>query len=189
VSLSISILLTTQVFWGVQEELTAPTLGRVVEIETKRLGPDFHIQATDPRDNEAPAGPTWLRRASLPRVQPNGVARPFLVCARLAGWRYTTLSAHARRTDWAGFVRALREGHYRAAKKFVLVMSQASTKTLASMRRSRPGQLSIWRTGLRSTPSPSTAQDLVCRTSSQDSLKLLEPASEEPPCASMMFLA
>jgi hypothetical protein len=42
----------------------------------------------------------------------NGVASLFLACEPLAGWRHIAVSAHRRRTDWAGFIRSLLEGHY-----------------------------------------------------------------------------
>src|SRR4051812_16415352 len=37
----------------------------------------------------------------------NGVASLFLACEPLAGWRHIEVTEHRRRTDWAGFIRAL----------------------------------------------------------------------------------
>ena len=63
----------------------------------------------------------------------NGVASLFLACEPLAGWRHIDLTEHRRRTDWAGFIRALLEGRYREAEKLVLVMDQLNTHSPASL--------------------------------------------------------
>src|SRR5215211_1275740 len=63
----------------------------------------------------------------------NGVASLFLACEPLAGWRHIDVTEHRRRTDWAGFIRALLEGRYREAEKLVLVMDQLNTHAPASL--------------------------------------------------------
>src|SRR3954469_18743890 len=63
----------------------------------------------------------------------NGVASLFLACEPLAGWRHIAVTEHRRRTDWAGFIRALLEGRYRAAEKLVLIMDQLNTHSPASL--------------------------------------------------------
>jgi hypothetical protein len=60
-----------------------------------------------------------------------GVASLFLACEPLAGWRPIEVTEHRRRTDWAGFIRALLEGRYREAEKVVLVMDQLNTHTVS----------------------------------------------------------
>jgi hypothetical protein len=57
----------------------------------------------------------------------------FLACEPLAGWRPIEVTEHRRRTDWAGFIRALLEGRYREAEKVVLVMDQLNTHSPASL--------------------------------------------------------
>ncbi len=63
----------------------------------------------------------------------NGVASLFRACEPLAGWRSIEGTEHRRRTDWAGFIRALLEGRYRDAEKLVLVMDQLNTPSPASL--------------------------------------------------------
>ncbi len=63
----------------------------------------------------------------------NGVASLFLACEPLAGWRHIEVTEHRRRTDWAGFIRSLLEGRYRAAERVVLVMDQLNTHSPASL--------------------------------------------------------
>src|SRR6187551_322264 len=63
----------------------------------------------------------------------NGVASLFLACEPLAGWRHIDVTEHRRRTDWAGFIRALLEGRYREAEKLVLIMDQLNTHSPASL--------------------------------------------------------
>ncbi len=63
----------------------------------------------------------------------NGVASLFLACEPLAGWRPIDVTEPRRRTDWAGFIRALLEGRYQAAEKLVLVMDQLNTPSPASL--------------------------------------------------------
>jgi hypothetical protein len=63
----------------------------------------------------------------------NGVASLFLACEPLAGWRHIEVTEHRRRTDWAGFIRALLEGRYRDAEKLVLIMDQLNTHSPASL--------------------------------------------------------
>src|SRR4051794_3365344 len=63
----------------------------------------------------------------------NGVASLFLACEPLAGWRHIEVTAHRRRTDWAGFIRSLLEGRYRDAEKLVLIMDQLNTHSPASV--------------------------------------------------------
>jgi DDE superfamily endonuclease len=68
----------------------------------------------------------------------NGVTSLFLACEPLAGWRHIELTEHRRRTDWAGFIRALLEGRYRDAEKVVLVMDQLNTHSPASLYEALP---------------------------------------------------
>jgi DDE superfamily endonuclease len=68
----------------------------------------------------------------------NGVTSLFLACEPLAGWRHIELTEHRRRTDWAGFLRALLEGRYREAEKVVLVMDQLNTHSPASLYEALP---------------------------------------------------
>ena len=63
----------------------------------------------------------------------NGVASLFLACEPLAGWRHVAVTEHRRRSDWAGFIRALADGRYRDAETIVLVMDQLNTHSLASL--------------------------------------------------------
>ena len=63
----------------------------------------------------------------------NGVASLFLACEPLAGWRHIDVTAHRRRTDWAGFIRSLLEGRYRDAERVVLIMDQLNTPSPASL--------------------------------------------------------
>jgi len=77
------------------------------------------------------------RPGSLERVDHvytrKGVASLFLACEPLAGWRQIEVTAHRRRTDWAGFIRSLLEGRYRAAERVVLIMDQLNTHSPASL--------------------------------------------------------
>jgi DDE superfamily endonuclease len=68
----------------------------------------------------------------------NGVASLFLACEPLAGWRHIEVTEHRRRTDWAGFVRALLEGRYRDAERVVLIMDQLNTHSPASLYEALP---------------------------------------------------
>ncbi len=68
----------------------------------------------------------------------NGVTSLFLACEPLAGWRHIEVTEHRRRTDWAGFIRALLEGRYREAEKVVLVMDQLNTHSPASLYEALP---------------------------------------------------
>jgi DDE superfamily endonuclease len=63
----------------------------------------------------------------------DGVASLFLACEPLAGWRHIDVTEHRRRTDWAGFIRALLEGRYREAEKLGLIMDQLNTHSPASL--------------------------------------------------------
>ena len=58
----------------------------------------------------------------------NGTASLFLACEPLQGWRHSEVTQHRRRTDWAGFIRALLEGRYQEAEKLVLVMRPSVLK-------------------------------------------------------------
>jgi len=63
----------------------------------------------------------------------NGTASLFLACEPLQGWRHSEVTQHRRRTDWAGFIRALLEGRYQEAEKLVLIMDQLNTHSPASL--------------------------------------------------------
>src|SRR5215217_6654883 len=63
----------------------------------------------------------------------NGVASLFLACEPLAGWRHIDVTDHRRRTDWAGFIRALLEGRDRDAERLVLILDQLNTHSPASL--------------------------------------------------------
>jgi hypothetical protein len=63
----------------------------------------------------------------------NGTASLFLACEPLQGWRHIEVTEHRRRTDWAGFIRALLDGRYREAEKLVLIMDQLNTHSPASL--------------------------------------------------------
>src|SRR3954451_9638165 len=63
----------------------------------------------------------------------NGVASLFLACEPLAGWRHIDVTEHRRRTDWAGFIRALLEGRYREAERLVRIMDQLNPHSPASL--------------------------------------------------------
>src|SRR5215207_3225031 len=63
----------------------------------------------------------------------NGVASLFLAGEPLAGWRPIEVTEHRRRTDWAGFIRALLEGRDRDAARRVLIMDQLNTHSPASL--------------------------------------------------------
>jgi hypothetical protein len=63
----------------------------------------------------------------------HGVASLFLACEPLAGWRHIDVTEHRRRTDWAGFIRALLEGRYCEAERVVLIMDQLNTHSPASL--------------------------------------------------------
>ena len=81
--------------------------------------------------------PLPMRPGAVERVDHvyvrNGTANLFLACEPLAGWRHIAVSAHRRRTDWAGFIRSLLEGHYRKADRVVLIMDQLNTHSSASL--------------------------------------------------------
>jgi hypothetical protein len=62
----------------------------------------------------------------------NGTASLFLAFEPLAGWRHVAVTEGRKRTDWAGFVRALLDGRYyygviRYAKSLILVPFLART--------------------------------------------------------------
>jgi hypothetical protein len=63
----------------------------------------------------------------------NGIASLFLAFEPLAGWRHVAVTEGRKRTDWAGFVRALLDGRYADAEKVVLVMDQLDTHSPASL--------------------------------------------------------
>jgi len=63
----------------------------------------------------------------------NRVASLFLACEPLAGWRHIAVTEHRRRTDWAGFIRSLREGRYHEAERVVLIIDQLNTHSPASL--------------------------------------------------------
>src|SRR4029079_11662162 len=70
----------------------------------------------------------------------NGTASLFLACEPLQGWRHSEVTQHRRRTDWAGFIRALLEGRYQEAEKLVLVMDQLNTHSPASLYEAFPAE-------------------------------------------------
>jgi len=70
----------------------------------------------------------------------NGTASLFLACEPLQGWRPSEVTEHRRRTDWAGFIRALLEGRYQEAEKLVLVMDQLNTHSPASLYEAFPAE-------------------------------------------------
>jgi DDE superfamily endonuclease len=89
----------------------------------------------------------------------NGVASLFLACEPLAGWRPIDVTEHRRRTDWAGFIRALLEGRYREAEKVALVMDQLNTPSPASLYEAfRPEEAKRLADRLEIHPPPSTAR-------------------------------
>jgi hypothetical protein len=63
----------------------------------------------------------------------NGVAHLFLACEPLKGWRHVAVTGQRRRVEWAGFIRDLLEGRYKAAERVVLVMDQLNTHSPASL--------------------------------------------------------
>src|SRR6185295_16274019 len=56
------------------------------------------------------------------------------------GRRHSEVTQHRRRTDWAGFIRALLEGRYQEAEKLVLVMDQLNTHSPASLYEAFPAE-------------------------------------------------
>ena len=63
----------------------------------------------------------------------NGVAHLFLACEPLKGWRHVAVTGQRRQVEWAGFIRDLLEGRYKAAERVVLVMDQLNTHSPASL--------------------------------------------------------
>ena len=79
-----------------------------------------------------PPAPGRVERYDCVYVR-NGTASLFLAFEPLAGWRHVAVTEGRKRTDWAGFVRALLDGRYADAEKVVLVMDQLNTHSPASL--------------------------------------------------------
>jgi DDE superfamily endonuclease/Homeodomain-like domain len=62
-----------------------------------------------------------------------GVCNVFLACEPLTGQRFTMVAAQRTKQEWAQFIRRISAECYSKADKFVLVMDNLNTHTLASL--------------------------------------------------------
>lgn len=63
----------------------------------------------------------------------HGVSNVFLACEPLAGQRFTKVTAHRTKVDWALFIQEVVDVHYPQAEKLVLVMDNLNTHTIAAL--------------------------------------------------------
>lgn len=63
----------------------------------------------------------------------HGVCNIFLACEPLSGKRYTKVTAHRTKVDWARFIQELVDVHYAQAEKIVLVQDNLNTHTPAAL--------------------------------------------------------
>jgi hypothetical protein len=104
----------------------------VLEVYHRPYDPKRPVVCVDETREPLPMRPGSVERYDSLYTR-NGVASLFLACEPLAGWRHIDVTEHRRRTDWAGFIRALLEGRYQEAEKLVLVMDQLNTHSPASL--------------------------------------------------------
>ena len=62
-----------------------------------------------------------------------GTANIFLFAEPLVGWRWTQVTEHRTRTDWAQVIKLLLDVHYPAARVVRLVMDNLNTHTIGSL--------------------------------------------------------
>ena len=63
----------------------------------------------------------------------NGTANIFMAFEPLQGVRFTKITDHRKRTDWAEFVKELVDEHYAEAEKIILVLDNLNTHTKTSL--------------------------------------------------------
>ena len=78
------------------------------------------------------AAPGWPAREDY-EYERNGVAAIFCAVAPHLGWRCIEERERKTRVDYAHFLRALREVHFRGAEKIVLVQDNLNTHSPASL--------------------------------------------------------
>lgn len=62
-----------------------------------------------------------------------GVRNIFIVCEPLTGRRYTKVTEHRTKRDWAEFIREVVDVHYPQAEKVRLVLDNLNTHTLVAL--------------------------------------------------------
>ena len=79
-----------------------------------------------------PAAPGRPARVDY-EYERKGTANIFLFAEPLRGWRWTRVSAHRTRTDWAHAVKQLLDVHYPDVRVVRLVMDNLNTHTIGSL--------------------------------------------------------
>jgi hypothetical protein len=69
-----------------------------------------------------------------------GVRNIFIVCEPLTGRRYTKVTEHRTKRDWAEFIREIVDIHYPGAEKVILVLDNLNTQTLSALYECFPPQ-------------------------------------------------
>ena len=69
-----------------------------------------------------------------------GVRNIFIVCEPLTGRRYTKVTEHRTKRDWAEFIREIVDIHYPGAEKVILVLDNLNTHTLSALYECFPPQ-------------------------------------------------
>ena len=119
----------------------------VLEVYQRAYDPEMPVVCMDEKSYQLlgekrepiPAEPGRAVREDSEYIR-NGTCSIFIFTEPLAGLRYTDVSEHRTRIDWARNVELLLDTYYPTAKKVVLVMDNLNTHNTASLYEAFPAE-------------------------------------------------